>query len=47
MKYERCKKLGESKQYRLFEKGREILKKEIDVVNLIKSRRYMLKFIEF
>ena len=41
-----CKNFVKSKEYRLFEKGRELLSKEIDVVKLIKSHRLRQKVID-
>ena len=41
-----CKKFVKSKEYRLFEKGRELLSEELDVVKLIKSHRLRQKVID-
>ena len=46
MKLSFCKNFFKSKEYRLFEKGRELLSKEIDVVKLIKSHRLRQKVID-
>ena len=46
MKLSFCENFVKSKEYRLFEKGRELLSKEIDVVKLIKSHRLRQKVID-
>ena len=46
MKNKFTSKLGKTKHYRLFEKGRDKLGQEIDVVNLIRSRRHWQKVIQ-